>query len=274
MKRTRFFLVVSTVVLIAALVLIVNLSRGDELPTGLISPSPRPQTTDPAYLQDMIDALNDKIDSLDDKVDTLSDKINTLTEKNKALRDDLLQVTHFVDVKNLSGDIIIDQKYASDDNFTGKALYPVSVCLLRAETAQKLAAAEKKLKALGYHIVIWDAYRPLSTQQILYDATVEKMYIADPGNGSRHNRGAAVDLTLADAEGNEIEMPSGFDDFSVNAHRDNPDMSKTAQANLTVLTSAMVECGFTPIRSEWWHFDDSDWVMYPVVDVPLEDFVE
>ena len=133
-----------------------------------------------------------------------------LAAQNEMLRQDLYAATHFVNLADVSDTIIIELRYATEDNFTGAIIYPVSICLLRGETAQKLIAAETRFQELGYRIKVWDAYRPISAQRILYDAVVDKTFIANPENGSRHNRGAAIDITLTDMDGNEIEMPSGF----------------------------------------------------------------
>lgn len=206
-------------------------------------------------------------------VSSYEDTIRDLTEQNQTLRSDLYEASRFVNLADVDDRIIIELRYAAADNFTGAVLYPVSVCLLRAETAQKLIGAEDRFEALGYRIKVWDAYRPLSAQRILYEAVEDKTFIANPENGSRHNRGGAVDITLTDMGGIELEMPSDFDDFA-KSYRDDPEMSETAREHMDVLTSVMTECGFTPIRSEWWHFDDSDWLTYPILDLHLESFIK
>ncbi len=264
MKRT-LLLAVLAVGLIAVLAVVVNLPRIQFLPnreaetppvTPVISPSPSPTPS------------GEPID-----VAPYEARIRDLTDQNEALRQALYKATRFVSIEELSDSIIIDLRYATEDNITGKALYPVTICLLREETAQKLLAAEARLAELGYRIKIWDAYRPLSAQRPLYDAVEDKRFIANPQNGSRHNRGAAVDLTLTDLVGNEVEMPSGFDEFA-RAGRDNPDMSETAREHLALLTEVMTECGFTTMNSEWWHYDDSDWKNYPIQDIGLEAFAK
>jgi D-alanyl-D-alanine dipeptidase len=197
-----------------------------------------------------------------------------LSDQNGLLRHDIMQLTQFIVIKDLDSSIKINLRYATSNNFTGKVIYSSPVCVLRKETAEKLINAEVRFEKLGYHIEIWDAYRPLSAQKVLFAAESNTNYIADPAMGSRHNRGAAVDITLVDENGKEVEMPSGFDDFTIKAHRNNPDMSKEAQKNLATLTSVMSACGFTTISTEWWHFDDSDWNSYPIMDVHLEDFAD
>ncbi len=178
-----------------------------------------------------------------------------------------------VEVRDLCSGLEVELKYATEDNFTGRRLYPVEVCLLREETAKKLAAANAEFMADGYRLKIWDAYRPLSVQEALWEQKPDPVYVADPETGSNHNRGAAVDVTLVDEEGRELEMPTGFDVFTAEASRSYPDMSSEARENMEYLTEVMVKNGFTPIESEWWHFNDADVAEYAIIDLDLEDFV-
>ena len=223
-------------------------------------------------VRDSVSGSNSVVSSSDNT--PTQDENKAVSIQNGFLKQDVAELTQFVNVEDLDSSVEINLKYATSDNFTGKPIYTSSVCVLRKETATKLLAAETEFANLGYHIKVWDAYRPLSVQKILFAAESNTNYIADPATGSRHNRGAAVDITLVDENGNEIEMPSGFDEFTIKAHRNNPDMSKEAQNNLATLTSVMTECGFTTINDEWWHFDDSDWNNYPIMDVHLEDFAD
>lgn len=267
MRLKRRFFVLSALLLIAVLAVTLRLPRiGREnpapdtgetaavLPSVTTSPSPAPTAppVDTSYYEE---------------------QIGELAAQNEKLRQDLYAATHFVNLADASDSIIIELRYATRDNFTGEVLYPVSVCLLRAETAQKLIEAQNRFEELGYRIKVWDAYRPLSAQWILFEAAEDKKFIADPVSGSRHNRGGAVDITLTDIDGNELEMPSGFDEFAKSC-RDDPDMSEEAKEHMDLLTSVMAECGFIPIRCEWWHFDDSDWRTYPIMDIHLESFAE
>ena len=185
------------------------------------------------------------------------------------------EVAGLVRVGDIDPTVVVDLKYATEDNFTHRRVYPVSVCLLRKETAQKLAAANAEFAKDGYRIKVWDAFRPLYVQKIFWDLVPDSRYVADPNaGGSRHNRGGAVDITLVDKEGRELEMPSAFDDFSEKASPTNPAMSEQAKKNVAYLEGAMVRSGFQVYEHEWWHFDDSDWKDYPLVDVPLEQFLE
>lgn len=200
-------------------------------------------------------------------------QISSMSGANQILKQDITALSQLVSVTDVDSSIKINLKYATADNFTGKPIYPSAVCLLRKETADKIKKAEAKLLLQGYHLEIWDAYRPLSAQRILWAAKSDPKYIADPAYGSVHNRGAAVDVTLVDNSGNELEMPSGFDNFTVSAHISNPGMSGNAKKNLAVLSAAMTSSGFVPLEEEWWHFEDSDAGKYPILDVHLEDFI-
>ncbi|RFU62088.1 D-alanyl-D-alanine dipeptidase [Peribacillus glennii] len=177
-----------------------------------------------------------------------------------------------VDIRKLDKTIVIDLRYATKNNFTKKKIYPAAVPLLRKETAAKLVKVNNEAAKKGYRIKVWDAYRPFSAQRTLYNAASNKSYVAHPSKGSRHNRGAAVDLTLVDRKGKELLMPSAFDDFTKRAHRNNPGMNKTAKKNMDYLTSIMKKHGFRTISNEWWHYEDTNWEKYPLLDVPLTSF--
>lgn len=200
-------------------------------------------------------------------------ELDALRVENTELRQTvqvLLQVADLVRIQDIDTGIVVDLRYATEDNFTGRPVYPAHVALLRRETAEKLAAANAELMASGYRIKIWDAYRPYHIHQLLWSLAGEKQYyFADPRYGSVHNRGAAVDVTLLDAWGREVEMPTDFDDFTGAAHR-RSSMSSEARANMELLTEVMVRHGFLPIEFEWWHFEDSQWWKYPLLDLPLE----
>jgi len=179
----------------------------------------------------------------------------------------------FVQLKDLDPDFVIDLKYATADNFTHQVVYPTDICVLRVATADKLVRANAEFKKHGYRIKVWDAYRPLSVQKIFWSIMPDTRYVADPSSGgSVHNRGCAVDITLVDSSGSELEMPSGFDDFTEKAYRDNPDMTPQAKANLELLTGVMTENGFKTITTEWWHYEDTDAGQYTIADIDLTQF--
>lgn len=185
------------------------------------------------------------------------------------------EINGFVLLSSLDKDIVIDLKYATTDNFTKKIIYPNKVCVLRKTTAQKLVKANTELKKLGYEIKVWDAYRPIYVQQIFWNMVKDSRFVANPNNGgSIHNKGCAVDVTLVDKNGNELNMGSKFDDFSSKAYRTNSNKTIQAKKNIDLLTKYMVNNGFTTIDTEWWHFDDVDSKNYKIADIDLKLFLK
>jgi len=179
------------------------------------------------------------------------------------------EIPGLVDISRLDPTIQLDIRYATANNFTGQVVYPAPRCLLREDVAEKLVRVQQKLKESGYGLKIYDGYRPLAVQKKFWAIMPVEDYVADPFKGSRHNRGAAVDVGLVDSEGNEVPMPSGYDDFTEKAHRDYTGATEEELHNRAVLEEAMKSEGFLPLPSEWWHFDAPGWQNYPVSDQPL-----
>lgn len=154
--------------------------------------------------------------------------------------------------------------YATEDNFTGQIIYEFQDAYLRYGTVKKLAAVAAEMEVKGLGLLIWDGYRPVYAQAKLYEVCPDPTYVSPPGVGNQnHCRGRAVDLTLYDLKtGKPIEMPTGFDDFSVYADRDYSDVSEEAAANARLLEEAMQRSGFKGYSAEWWHYNDTD--DYPV----------
>lgn len=173
-----------------------------------------------------------------------------------------------VDVSAVIDDAVIDVRYATADNFTGKPLYPVARCKLRRAVAARLAKAARVLRASARRLVLWDCYRPTSIQEELWRRVPDPRYVADPKVGSKHGRGAAVDVALADKAGKLVALPTGFDDFSEAAHRDHA-LAGDAGAEARRLENAMVGAGWKPLATEWWHFDAADSSRYALSDEPL-----
>jgi len=178
-----------------------------------------------------------------------------------------------VDVSGLDSTIIIDLRYATADNFLNDTLYSANICLLRKPVAERLVKVQKYLRMKSLGLKIWDGYRPLSVQKKMWQKLPDPQFVADPKRGSNHNRGAAVDVTLVDFDGNELEMPTGFDDFSQTAHIKSTNISNEAKKNREILQEAMKRFGFKPILSEWWHFNDENIKKYSVMDIPLNYFI-
>ena len=130
-------------------------------------------------------------------------------------------------------------------------------------------AAQAALLEQGCSLKIWDAYRPVSAQYALWALCPDARYVANPNTGfSSHSRGNTVDVTLVSADGTELEMPSGFDEFSALADRDYSDVSETARRHAELLEQIMAACGFVPYSAEWWHYADE--AVYDVVWEPAE----
>ena len=164
--------------------------------------------------------------------------------------------------------------YATPQNFTGVAVYPPSaVAFLQRNVAERVKRVQIALQRKGLALKIYDAYRPLSVQKKFWELVPDPRYVGDPAVGSKHNRGAAVDVTLIDERGKELPMPSEFDDFSERAHRRFQGCEEERLHNREILQAAMEEAGFLIDRvddTEWWHFEDPDWAGYPLLDTPFE----
>lgn len=169
----------------------------------------------------------------------------------------------FVRVMDYLPSVFQELMYATDRNFTGQAIYDFTDAYLRYGTVKKLAAVSEDLAEFGLALKIWDGFRPVSAQRRLWEVCPDPAYVANPNKGSSsHSRGNTVDLTLVDAAGNEVEMPTGFDDFSAKADRNYADCTESAAAHAQMLEILMEKHGFSGYFQEWWHFSDTD--SYPV----------
>lgn len=178
--------------------------------------------------------------------------------------------TELVELVDVIPDILLDIRYATENNFTGEVVYPVARCFLVRDAALALRDAQADLRPLGYRLKVFDGYRPLSVQWRFWEILPDPQYVADPRIGSRHNRGYAVDLTLVDLDGNEVAMPTEFDDFTERAHRDSLAASAEAIGHREILETVMVRRGFIPFPTEWWHFDYRGYEDKPNLDIPLD----
>jgi len=177
-----------------------------------------------------------------------------------------------VELKQTIPGLVLDIRYATTNNFTGQQLYPQARCFLRYEPAKKLRNVQAELAKSGLGLKIFDGYRPLSVQRRMWEVFPQPGYVADPRKGSRHNRGAAVDVTLIIlTDGQELFMPTPYDDFTEAAHRDFMELPWEAIHNRQLLEQVMTRHGFVGLPTEWWHFDYRDWQQYPLLDVELPD---
>ncbi len=174
-----------------------------------------------------------------------------------------------VNIQQVAPTIRQDIRYATANNFMKRKLYPVARCLLHEQVAQQLKQVQIELAINNLGLKVFDCYRPLSIQKQMWQILPDNRYVANPAQGSRHNRASAIDLTLVDlTTGKEQEMPSKFDDFSVRSHINYDGASPTAKSNRQVLRVAMEKHGFKGIPTEWWHYDSLDCKKYPLLDIP------
>lgn len=171
--------------------------------------------------------------------------------------DDFVLVTDFI--PNIS----VELRYATNNNFTGKVIYEFNTLYLRYGTVKKLILVQQELEKYGYSLKVWDGFRPTDAQFRLWEVCPNATYVANPNNGfSSHSRGNTVDITLILADGSELLMPTGFDDFSTFADRNYSDCSDEARENALFLEQIMEKYGFQGYYGEWWHFSDTE--EYPV----------
>jgi D-alanyl-D-alanine dipeptidase len=179
-----------------------------------------------------------------------------------------------VELVALDPTIKLDVRYATPDNFTGRAVYPEARVFLQRPAAEAVVRAHRGLAAKGYGLLLFDGYRPWRITKLFWDVTprAKRNFVANPNKGSKHNRGAAVDLTLYDLQtGREVEMPSAYDDMSRRASPGYAGGTPEQRARRDLLRSALEAEGFTVEPNEWWHFNYKDWREYPILDVPFSE---
>lgn len=187
---------------------------------------------------------------------------------------------NLIDLSTLPTNLTIQLAYATADNFANKQFYPTNAkAYLVESTANKLMAANEELYKLGYRIKVYDAYRPRKYQYLLRDAAASinpdtQGYVANPKTGSHHNRGVSVDITLVDLEGRELPMPTEVDYFGPEASIYYDGCTNSEKQNRELLGKVMENNGFRRISSEWWHFDDVDYLDYPLLDIDFHELNE
>lgn len=175
-----------------------------------------------------------------------------------------------IDLNTVEG-IDLDIRYATENNFTHKVVYSSASAFARTPVAEALKKANRAFNKLGFKIKVYDAYRPYDATVRFYELIKDTTYVASPYTGSRHNRACALDITLVDIEsGKELEMPSGYDDFSKKAHPNYNEKDEVKRENRNLLIDTMEQYGFTVYPSEWWHFDFEGWERFPIMNLSFE----
>jgi zinc D-Ala-D-Ala dipeptidase len=178
-----------------------------------------------------------------------------------------------VELVKLDSTINLDVRYATPNNFLGRPVYKEARAFLQRPAAEAMMRANRKLREKGYGLLVFDGYRPWSVTKIFWDSTPQdkKRFVADPSQGSRHNRGCAVDLTLYNLRsGREVEMPSGYDEMTERAYPNYSGGTEEQRRLREMLREAMESEGFTVYEYEWWHFDYKDWKRYPILNIGFD----
>jgi D-alanyl-D-alanine dipeptidase len=188
----------------------------------------------------------------------------------------LLSSEHqLINIETACPSIKLDIRYATENNFLGFPVYPKAACYLHREVAEALFEVQQELLEQDLGLIVFDGYRPLSVQQIMWDLIQDDRYVANPAiYKGRHTRGTAVDLSIIDAEGNLLEMPSEFDEFTENAHADYQEATQEALQNREKLRDVMERHHFTQLPTEWWHFDFKGWKddeKFPPLDLSFDE---
>ncbi|MEO7528494.1 MAG: M15 family metallopeptidase [Chitinophagaceae bacterium] len=195
----------------------------------------------------------------------VTDKIKNYNEQLKAD-----STKRMVELKSLIPGIKYDFRYASTNNFMKRLMYPANtaVTFLRLPAANALKKVQQELKTKGLGLKIFDAYRPYSVTVKFWELVKDEDFVAHPRNGSGHNRGIAVDLTLINLlNNNELNMGTGFDNFSDTAHHNFTKLPEDVLQNRLLLKSVMVEYGFKAYEKEWWHYSWPDAIKFEILDI-------
>jgi D-alanyl-D-alanine dipeptidase len=171
----------------------------------------------------------------------------------------------FVNMEELIPDAILDVRYATPNNFTKQVVYDSATVYLVDDAAYALQKVADDLREEGIVLVLFDGYRPIAVQEKFWEIYPDPKFVANPKSGSRHNRGAAIDLSLAYADGTYLTMPTDYDYFGEKAAQDYMDLTEEQISNRAILREVMTKHGFSALASEWWHFDYKGWEKYPII---------
>ncbi|WP_299484939.1 M15 family metallopeptidase [uncultured Allomuricauda sp.] len=199
---------------------------------------------------------NDIIPEMESENIEVRDTVISITTKENVLKTfDGLADTTFVRLADFSADFAYDMRYATENNFLKAKVYDCAECYTRVKTARALIKANKSFMEEGVKIKFFDCYRPNSVQYKMWEIVPNPQYVANPVKGSIHNKGGAVDITLVDLDGKELDMGTDFDFFGKRAYHDNLDLPEIILTNRKLLKETMEAYGFWSIRTEWWHYN-------------------
>lgn len=176
-----------------------------------------------------------------------------------------------INLEDYISGIELDIRYATENNFSGQAVYDYPLAFTRLPVAKALKSIQDSLKKENLALKIYDAYRPYDVTLKFYNIVKDTNFVATPWGGSRHNRGCAVDVSIIDLNtGREIAMPTEFDDFSEKANPTYSELPDSVLQNRSKLISVMNHYGFTVYPTEWWHYDFQGWENYELLDIPFD----
>jgi len=182
-----------------------------------------------------------------------------------------VSLKELIDLEKFIPGLYIDVRYATENNFAKTKFYESAKIFLRLPAATALKKIQEELHRQELSLKIFDAYRPYSVTEKMWEFVHDARYAADPKTGSRHNRACAVDVTLVDLiTNNELEMPTPYDDFTEKAHHDYNNFAENILKNRELLKTIMIKYGFELLDSEWWHYDFSGWKNFELLDIPFE----
>ncbi len=179
-----------------------------------------------------------------------------------------------VELKDYNGNIVMDIRYATTNNFLHEQVYPEARCFVRERVAVKLDSIQQELEQQGLGLKVFDGYRPLAVQYKMWEILPDDRYVADPKYGSLHNRGAAVDVSLVDSTGKELPMPTDYDDFTEKAYHSFNDLPAEVLENRKLLETIMDKYGFVSLETEWWHYHIKNYRQYPIMDISFREIKE
>ncbi len=176
-----------------------------------------------------------------------------------------------LEIKKEIPDIVLDIRYATDNNFMKQVMYPQAKAFARKPVIEQLKKIQTELRKKGLGLKIYDAYRPYAITVAFYKKATDKSFVANPVKGSKHNRGCAIDLSLVDFKTKkEVPMPTPYDSFAPEAAADFQKLPLHLLKNRNFLIKIMKRYGFNVLKNEWWHYDFKDWRNYEILDIPFK----